>query len=58
MIILTQQIPYRLVWMVFTSSQAWEMTGAEIRLSLDKQRPGDGGWRERERERERERMGC
>ena len=31
------------------------MTGAGNRLSSDKQRPGDGGWRERERERVRER---
>ena len=51
-IILTQQIPYRLVWMVLTSSRAWEMTEAGNRLSSDKQRPGNGGWRERERERE------
>ena len=59
-IILTQQIPYRLVWMVLTSSRAWEMTGAGNRLSSDKQRPGDEGWRERERESESERtrMGC
>ena len=51
-IIVTQQIPFGLVWMVLTSSRAWEMTGAGNRLSSDKQRPGDGGERERERERE------